>query len=314
MIGIIVVIGLCSLWAGASLGPEASLVAISSGLGLWLASRAKLGPAAKLLEVASIGALLVAFLGSYVLVALPLVMLLRSKELTPFSALVVLLAGAASFGMLWLLDRNTAGFGTIPTTTSFSGVDYVVAAALGFVAACLGWLLKQSITVMHKTAKRMDARLAWPLAGAAFGTVVGLAYLVGGESTEFSGNKGSVLMLQHTPPYGLAALCAILIAKLVATAGRSPPASVAGSCSRPIYVGVTIALIAEAMFSSTGPGVTIGSIAGVFAAMTGPAVGFIFMAGLVPAKLLGVAVVGILGAMVGTKLSQQTRYPGSDVR
>jgi hypothetical protein len=48
--------------------------------------------------------------------------------------------------------------------------------------------------------------------------------------------------------------------------------------------------------------VTIGSVAGVFAAMTGPAVGFIFIAGLVPVSLLGIAVVGILGAAVGNKL------------
>ena len=52
------------------------LLAVSTGLGSWLAARAGQTDAARLLVVSSVGALLVAFLGSVVAALIPLLLLL----------------------------------------------------------------------------------------------------------------------------------------------------------------------------------------------------------------------------------------------
>ena len=83
-VALILVIGAASLLAGASLGPEAALVATSIGLGTWAAARAGLGERGRLLALASAGALLVAFLGSLIALAIPLLLLYqRTKRLAP---------------------------------------------------------------------------------------------------------------------------------------------------------------------------------------------------------------------------------------
>src|SRR3954452_6881677 len=65
-VGVAVLIGLTSLLAGASLGPEAALIAACSGLGGWLALRGSASEQAPLLGMVGIGALLVAFFASIV--------------------------------------------------------------------------------------------------------------------------------------------------------------------------------------------------------------------------------------------------------
>ena len=69
-----------------------------------------------------------------------------------------------------------------------------------------------------------------------------------------------------------------------------------------VYTGVATALVAADLFSVTGPGVMIGTTAGVFAALVGPVPGFIFVASLIPASDIGISLVGIAGAIIGTRL------------
>src|SRR4051794_4135789 len=155
-IGVITIIGLGSLLAGASLGPEASLVAISAALGLWIAQRSNLGPAARGGQLASVGGLLVAVAGSFLLVLLPLLILRKKQQLSVNTALPVVLTSASAFGTLWLLDHDTSGFGTIPADSHFSASDVLLAGVLGAVVAVLGWLLKRAITSAAPIAERLS--------------------------------------------------------------------------------------------------------------------------------------------------------------
>jgi H+/Cl- antiporter ClcA len=119
-VGMILFVGLSCLVAGASLGPEAALVGSAAAFGLWCGQRTGDGPTARLLQLSSVGALLVAFVGSFLIVLLPLLMLVQKKQLKVDSAVPVVVAGASSFGTLWLIDHGTKGFGTIPTSSQFS--------------------------------------------------------------------------------------------------------------------------------------------------------------------------------------------------
>src|SRR4029453_5009233 len=92
-VAVILAVGGASLLAGASLGPEAPLVGATAALGAWLAGRGRVGPLVPVVVLASIGALLVAFFGSYVLVLLPLLQLRQKGSLSPAAALTILAAG-----------------------------------------------------------------------------------------------------------------------------------------------------------------------------------------------------------------------------
>jgi len=301
-IGMILFVGLICLLAGASLGPEAALVGSTAAFGLWCGQRTGDGPTARLLQLASVGALLVAFVGSFLLVLLPLLMLAQKKQLKAETAVPVVIASASAFGTLWLIDHGTKAYGSIPASSHFSVGDVLVAALVGALAAILGWALHQLIALLHSVALRLDSRVAWPVAAALFGAVIGLSYWAGGQSVEFSGNKGTPLLIEHQPAYALGALFVILVAKLLATSWSLASGYRGGLVFPSVFIGAAIALIAENVFSLTGPGVIIGAIAGMFSAMAGPLVAFIFIGSLIPIKLLGIAAVGIVGAMVGTRL------------
>lgn len=300
-IGVTALIGLASLVAGASLGPEASLIGIASGLGVWAAGRTG-AKATELLMLASIGALLVVFVGSMLLVLLPLLMLFQKKKLSRDTAVPILLAGGSAYATLWLIDHNVEGFGTIPTVPKSRWSDWLLAVAVGFLAAIIGFLLKNLVTKFGLIAKRLNKSLPWAVSGALFGSIIGLLYLIGGQSVEFSGSEGTK-SLHSDVSYGFWALLGILAVKLVVTAWSLASGYRGGLIFPSIYLGVATWLAVSSLFGSSGPGVLIGSIAGVFCAGTGsPAVALIFMAALLPLKLVGIAIAGIIGATWGNKL------------
>ncbi len=301
-LGIIAIIGIASLLAGASLGPEASLVALTGGIGLWVAYRAKADKVANLLELASVGALLVAFFGSLILILLPIGLLAKKKKLSVVTALPVILAGASSFGVLWILDHNTAGYGTIPVTNAYKPIDFVLAALLGMACAGLGWALKKFILKTHDVIKRHDKEFHWALTGSIFGLVIGLLYLVGGQTIQFSGSEGSHLLIQKAPTLSLGMLCIILLAKLLVTGWSLATGYRGGLVFPSVFIGIAIALIAENITGDTSPGILIGSVAGVFSAMLGPLPALIFIIALLPFKLIGIAIVGIGFAAIGNKI------------
>lgn len=301
-LGVITVIGLASLLAGASLGPEASLVAIASGLGLWMAYRNNLGPTAKLLELASISGLLVAFFGSMIIALMPLLFLWQKKQLKVATALPALLAAASAYGTLWLIDPEAVGYGTIPAAPHFKVIDFGLALIVGFAAALLGWALKYFILKTAKLAKTMNDRLTWVVSAAIFGLVIGLLYWAGGQSIQFSGSEGSRLLLDHAPAYGLGTLLVILVTKLLATGWSLATGYRGGLVFPSVFIGLSIALIAENISGDSSVGILLGAVAGVFSAMLGPVVGLIFISSIIPIKLVGIAIAGIAGAFVGNKL------------
>ncbi|HXE10274.1 MAG TPA: chloride channel protein [Verrucomicrobiae bacterium] len=299
-LGMTATIGIGSLIAGASLGPEASLVMLSTGLGTWIAAKTGLQKVVQLLILASVGALLVAFCGSVIPILIPLLLLQQKRRLTPWTASIVTLAGFAAFAMLWLMDPGTAGYGTIPARPHASLSDVALAVGVGICAAGLGWSLKHIILQLAVLTKHLDT-LPWPISSAAFGLPIGLLYLLAGESIQFSGNQGSAMLLHHAPAYGLWALIGLLTAKLVATAWSLASGYQGGLVFPSIYLGVAMALIAANLSGTTSPGVLIGGIAGVFGAMTGPPVALIFIISILPIKLAGTAVAGIIGSVIGNK-------------
>jgi H+/Cl- antiporter ClcA len=298
-IGVILLVGAASLLAGASLGPEASLVAASAAIGAWIAS----GKARQLLVLTSVGALLVAFLGSLIPTVLPLLLLYRREKRLPVGAVLpILVACLASYGTLYLIAGNTDGYGDFPTPTDLALDDFATAFLLGAIGAGVGAALKWSVTFAAKRTARIDERRPWWVSATLFGAVIGLLYLVGGESVEFSGSEGTNMLLHEHAQDSAAVLAGLFLVKVLVT-GWSLSAGYRGGLVFPsIYAGVAMSLLVVSLFSGlAGPGAPIGAVAGIIAAMTNPAGAIILTAALLPLKLLGLAVVGAIGAVVAQR-------------
>ncbi len=299
-LGVILLVGAASLLAGASLGPEASLVATATGLGAWTVQRAALGPTGRVLILASAGALLAAFFGSVVPLAIPLVLLVQRTGRLPIAAVVpIVVAGLASLGTLRLIQGDIEGFGQIPSLPIHAR-DYAAAALLGLLAVPLGALLRWAIVRLGGLTERIEARSPWWAAAIAFGAVLGLLYLAGGESVQFSGSQGTAILLDSSQDKTALALVGIVVVKLVVTAWSAASGYRGGLVFPSVFTGVAVSLaVASADASLSGPGVLIGGVAGLVVEMTNPALGVVMLLALLPAKLLGLGVVAAAAATVG---------------
>jgi H+/Cl- antiporter ClcA len=310
----ILLVGAAGLVAGASLGPEAPLVGLATGLGAWAAARVDLGAAGRVLVLASAGALLVAFFGSLIPIAIPLVIVYqRTGRMQVAAVLAIALAGLAAWGTVWLVHGDHHGYGSIPSDAVHAR-DYAAAAVLGMVAVAIGALLRWFVVRLALVTKRVEDRAPWWVAAAVFGLVLGALYLVGGQTVQFSGSEGSVMLLSGEVHYGAWALAGIALVKLAATAWSLTAGYRGGLVFPSVFAGVAVSLlVAGALPDLAGPGVLLGSVAGLLVEMTAPMLGVVMLLALLPAKLLPLGIAGAVGAIAG-RLAVTRLQPADDAR
>jgi H+/Cl- antiporter ClcA len=308
----ILLVGAAGLIAGASLGPEAPLVGLATGLGAWAAARADLGAVGRVLVLASAGALLVAFFGSLIPIAIPLVIVYQgTRRLQAAAVVAIALAGLAAWGTVWVVHGNHHGYGSIPSA-AIHARDYATAVVLGVIAVAIGALLRWFLKRLAVVTKRVDNRAPWWLAAAVFGLVLGALYLVGGQTVQFSGSEGSVMLLSGEVHYGAWALAGIAVVKLLATSWSLTAGYRGGLVFPSVFAGVAVSvLVAGALPDLAGPGVLLGSVAGLFVEMTSPMLGVVMLLALLPAKLLPLGVAGAAGAIAG-RLAVTRLQPADD--
>jgi H+/Cl- antiporter ClcA len=311
-VGAILAIGAAGLLAGASLGPEAPLLAAATGLGAWAAARVDADPstpATGALVLASAGALLVAFFGSLIALAIPLLILRQRTERTPIGPVAaIVVAGLAAWVTVWLLQGNHHGYGTIPSA-GVEAHDYAIAVVLGLVAVAIGALLRWCIVRLTVVTKHVQDGTPWWPAAAIFGAVLGALYLVGGQTVQFSGSEGSTMLLSGEVRYGPWALAGIALVKLAATSWSVAAGYRGGLVFPAVFAGVAVSLLtADALPDLAGPGVLLGCIAGLLVEMTAPMLGVVMLLALVPAELLPLALAGAAGAIVARMLLARAQH------
>lgn len=290
----ILLVGAASLLAGASLGPEAPLVALAAGLGAYTAGHARLGERGRVLVVASVGALLVAFLGSLIALLIPLILLRHRLSVSVVAVIVV--AAVTAFAVEELLGHGH-GFGSIPDA-SVRPRDYAAALGLGAAGAGIGVLLRWAVRHLARVTDRLSG--PWWFVAAVFGAVVGALYLVGGPAVQFSGNEGTQMLVSGELHYGAWALAGIALVKLAVTAWSVAAGYRGGMVFPSVFTGVAVSLCAAQAFPAVaGPGVMLGCVAGLLVAMSNPAIGAVMLLALLPAKLLPLGLAGAAGAVAG---------------
>lgn len=315
-IGKAAVIGSLSLLAGASLGPEASLMVASASIGALATKKGNLSSQKKVLILASIGALLVAFIASLVLVLIPLLVLLQTakkqrKGQRPQSVIVILVAAIASYVTILAIDWVTGesgGYGALPTLPAFAFHDFVGAIALGFVSGFISFATLWLIDRFYSVAKKIDTwrtPAASYVVASVFATILGVLYLVGGPTVQFSGSVGTSELIRSGAQYGVLALLAMLITKILATAWSKGTGYWGGLVFPSIYMGVVLGLLAGLLFPDLGgAGVIIGGMSGMVAAALGsPILAAIFLAAIVPFGPLWLVVIcAVAGTVLYTKV------------
>jgi H+/Cl- antiporter ClcA len=313
-VAMILAVGAAGLLAGASLGPEAPLLGAATALGAWAATRADANAGSGVLVLASAGALLVAFFGSLIALAIPLLILRQRIRRPPVGAMVaIVLAGLAAWLTVWLLQGNHHGYGSIPSA-DVEAHDYAVAVVLGIVAVAIGALLHWCVARLTAVTERIHDATPWWLAAAIFGTVLGALYLIGGQTVQFSGSEGSVMLLSGEVHYSAWALAGVALVKLAATAWSVTAGYRGGLVFPAVFAGVAVSLLtAEALPDIAGPGVLLGCIAGLLVEMTAPMLGVVMLLALVPVELLPLALAGAAGAIaVRTLLTRRAQRPAAN--
>jgi len=301
----ILAIGAASLVAGASLGPEASLVAASLGVAAVMSK--KIGilkqPIAQVYSYASVGALLAAFFNSFFPLVIPLLLLKQRRKLSVFSAGVILCAGISAVVVTRLFKNES--YITVPISGLFSTRSVLLAGLAGFLCVFLTVLIKTTTTLLQSVTHKIDARYSWLVSGCLFGLVLGLIYLVGGQTTQFSGSTGLKLFFDNYSDYGVAALLGLVAVKLLATSWSIASGYKGGLVFPSIYMGVVFSFVYTALFNGSATdqaGATIGAVVGILMGMINPAAGVIFAASIFPIGLFGVVLGGALGSLLAIKL------------
>ena len=225
------------------------------------------------------GALLVAFLGSLIALAIPLILLRRRLSVSVVAAVVV--AGVAAFAVEELLGHGH-GFGSIPAA-DVRPRDYAAALVLGAAGAGIGVAMRWCVRRLARVTARVSG--PWWFVAAVFGAVLGGLYLLGGETVQFSGNKGAPMLLDGEVHYGAWALAGLALVKLAVT-GWSLAAGYRGGLVFPsVFIGVAVSLCAaEAVPAIAGPGVLLGCVAGLLVALSNPAMGAVMLLALLPGQ------------------------------
>ncbi len=311
-ITIVLIIGALSLLAGASLGPEASLVAASMGTAAWLSGRlnALKQPVAFVLSISSIGALLAAFFNSLLPVFIPILLLKQKNKLNAINALIVILSGVSAWSVVRLIKDSA--YIQIPVSSSISISNVAIAALLGFLSialtVCIKWTIEKMFPLIHK----LNAKLPWLLSASIFGLVLGLLYFIGGQSVQFSGSEGLKLLSENVAQYSTMALLGLILVKLLSTSWSITTGYRGGLVFPSIYMGVALSLATGALLSlskSDQAGAVIGAVTGVLMGMINPIVSIILALALFPSSLMVVVASGALGALIGLKLFAKLVQP-----
>lgn len=311
-ITIVLIIGALSLIAGASLGPEASLVAASMGTAAWLSGRlnALKQPVAFVLSISSIGALLAAFFNSLMPVFIPILLLKQKNKLNAINALIVILSGFSAWSVVHLIKDSA--YIQIPVSSSISISNVAIAALLGFLSialtVCIKWTIEKMFPLIHK----LNAKLPWLLSASIFGLVLGLLYFIGGQSVQFSGSEGLKLLSENVAQYSAMALLGLILVKLLSTSWSITTGYRGGIVFPSIYMGVALSLATGALLSlskSDQAGAVIGAVTGVLMGMINPIVSIILALALFPSSLMVVVASGALGALIGLKLFAKLVQP-----
>lgn len=212
-LGKVLLLGLLSLVAGASLGPEAILIPASTIAGGLISTKLLKRDQTKLLSAVGFVALFVAFFHTVIGAILGLFLLKKTtgKSLPRPALILVVLASSSTWLVLKIF--STPEYFEFPKhiwAFSFSSVTAIAALVLsGIIANYSLKYLKVLPDKVHKVLKGSWWRLALVASAG-----LAILYLSGGPLSQFTGNKSIVPMQEQANTLGLIGLLGLTVVKL----------------------------------------------------------------------------------------------------
>jgi len=242
-----VLVSLVSLSAGASLGPEAALLAVALAVGGLLAERLRRAELSRVFGMSGVGSLLSGLFGSPLG---PAALVLEVTKVTGRNLYVFLVPVlvASSVGLLAfeaILNGPLMDI-ALPAYAGADPLDVLAALLVGAVAAGAGMV----IVVAHRTVRLLlrPVRERTVLTAALSGLGIGLVALAAGEETLFSGEHELEVLLESPEAYGAGALLLILGGKIVAFAISLETGFRGGRIFPVLFTGATVGFLASDLF------------------------------------------------------------------
>jgi H+/Cl- antiporter ClcA len=248
----IVLASIVSLAVGASLGPEAPLLAVVAAAAPWIALRISRPGLAPLLTQAGIGSIFALLFGS------PLAATFLGLE-------TIVVAGRTLYTLLIpVLVASTTGFLgfrviTHHSLTSLANLELPpypqleikhvpIAIAIGAAGAGAGLLQVAAFRVVDRALRPLDRT---PIAKATLGGIgIGLVALIAGKETLFSGEHELDVLLHTTGAKSVAALVLIIAGKVVANSISMATGFRGGKIFPTVFIGGTLGIATHQAFTS----------------------------------------------------------------
>jgi len=237
-----VLISLVSLSAGASLGPEAALLAVALAVGTVLADRLKRAELERVFGMSGVGSLLSGLFGSPLA---PTVLVLEVAPVTGHNLYVflipVLVASAAGLLTFDAILNGPLLEIELPSYTGVELAHVLEALAVAAVAAGVGMLLIATLRVVQRLLLPIGGRTV--LKATVGGIGIGLIALIAGEETLFSGEHELEVLLENPKAYGAGGLVLILGGKILALALSLETGFRGGRIFPVLFIGATVGFI-----------------------------------------------------------------------
>lgn len=290
-----------SLVAGASLGPEAALVTLSSAIGGLVAMRLSLAdPPARVLAGAGTAGVLGAIFGTPLAGAMLMLELLTLSGTLLYAVLIPgLVAAVVGIEVFQELLGEPFLSYQLPPVGDLRARDLGYAALIGVGGAIVGRLFMATLRATHRRVDRHTLRRPILLA-AAGGLAVGLLGLGGDHLTLFSGESSLQTLIDDRSSLGLAALAYVLVAKLAATVVSMTTGFRGGQIFPVMFLGAAFGVLVAELTGDVPDGAAIacGMVATTVAVMRVPIAAILIVTFFVGADVIPVVVIAAVAAYI----------------
>ncbi|WP_223690355.1 ion channel protein [Leifsonia poae] len=249
---------LLALAGGVSLGPENPIIAINTGLLVWLVARVWRSVPTELVVLVTAAGTIGAMFGTPVAAALVftgIVAALKTGGALWDRLFLPLVAAAAGSLTATLLTRPQFAL-PLPAYTAVHWIDLVSAAAIGVVAALVGLAGVFLFPHVHRAFHSLRNPLLITAAG---GLVLGLLGALGGRITLFKGLEQMGELVSHRGDYSAGAVLLIVAVKLVALLVSAGSGFRGGRIFPSVFVGAAVGVLATALVPGIPPVVAVGA-------------------------------------------------------
>lgn len=214
---IILFVGFLSLFAGASLGPEAVLFPACAMIGLITAKHTAASKQdTTLLVVAGLTALMASFFNSWLVGVLSLLLIAKETKssITTDAISVAIVASLSAYATLFAIEGSSY-FDGPKYDTAIQMVDIIYAPVLFALGILLIHLIERLLKLFTRLTTVLRSASWWQHAMVA-SIVLALIYIFGGEYVRFTGNESILPMLENTSEIGFLGLLSIALFKILA--------------------------------------------------------------------------------------------------